>query len=367
MPLNLLQHKSWHVGSAKNQDRVRRDEREARLKEEEEERRMQLADAEQRLQILRQRIQSGTVGADVSLQIDHDDVAAAAADVTRDGSTEWGKRDTSSKKKRRRDEDDDIPLQRPPPTVATMKHSSSDAPLTGADGHINLFPPTVQKSTAGNKEYMAEKKKKEEEFEAQYTMKLSRPSEPWYSTADGVSEADKGKAEKVKNREGRVETRVREEHDPMNLMRKGVERLREVREETAVERRKRDAAVDIGLSADVEVLGRGHSRGHSHRHRSRSRSKERRRDRHRDGDRKRSHRSRSPRREKESSRSRHGEKREKETSAITKLREEKLAREEREREKARALVEDEMAFRRPERWTASAAGGRGKYSKQFGA
>ncbi|KAK6527810.1 hypothetical protein TWF694_004789 [Orbilia ellipsospora] len=398
MPLNLLQHKSWHVGSAKNQERVRRDEREAALKEEEEERRMQLADAERRLQILQQRLKQGKTGEDVSLQLDHDEVATFVVKDTAQ-TTEWGRREKT--KKRRREDDDEIP----PPKLAevpTMKYSSSDAPLIGTDGHINLFPPeAAPQKSVGNKDYMADKRRKEEELEAQYTMKLSRPSDPWYSTADGVAEVDRAKDENARRREERVETRAREENDPMNLMKRGVEKLREVRDGAAVERRKRDAEVGIGLSREVEGLSRRDHR-HRHRYKSRSRSRSReyrgsnRRSRSKEGhnhrsDRDRKHRgegenrhrnsrrSRSPRRERNNHRRENEDRRENEASGskekdrnddkdsvMAKLREEKAAREAAERQKVRALVEDEMAFRKPDKWTASTAGGRGKYSRQFG-
>ncbi|KAF3925518.1 hypothetical protein AA313_de0209951 [Arthrobotrys entomopaga] len=380
---NLLQHKSWHVGSAKNQERVRRDEREAALKEEEEERRMQLADAERRLQILRQRLHQGKTGEDVSLQLDHDEIATSVIKDTNQA-TEWGRRERP--KKRRREDDDEIPPRRPT-EVATMKYSSSDAPLMGADGHINLFPPeAAPQRFASNKEYMADKKRKEDELEAQYTMKLSRPSDPWYSTVDGVAEADRAKDDNARRREERVETRVREENDPMKLMKKGLERLREVRGEAVVERRKRDAEVGLGLTKEVEGLSRrdhGHHRryrsrsrsrsreGHKSRRRSRSRERHKHRGdhdrRHRDDgeDRHRSsHRSRSPQRERNNHRGKG--RRDDGDGSLAKLREEKLAREAAERQRVRALVEDEMAFRKPEKWTASTAGGRGKYSRQFG-
>ena len=349
---------------------------------------MQLADAEHRLRILRERLQSRQTGEDVSLQVDHDQVLPATVTDGGDGSTEWGKRERGQKKRRRGDDDDDeFPVPKPA-GVATMKHTSSDAPLMGADGHINLFPPegAAQKST-GNKEFMADKKRKEDELEAQYTMKLSRPSEPWYSAADGVAEADKAKDENRRKREDRVETRAREENDPMNVMKKGVGRLREARGEVAVERRKRDAEVGIGLSRDVEGLSRRRDHGHNYRHRHGDNNDRRHGDddrRHRDDGRDgrdcrdyrdyrndrgerhhRSRQSRSPKDERRRVRSRSREKR-KDDNGMAKMREEKLAREAAERRKAQALVEEEMGFRKPEKWMASAAGGRGKYSRQFG-
>ncbi|KAI9205796.1 uncharacterized protein BJ171DRAFT_499622 [Polychytrium aggregatum] len=53
--LNILQHKSWHVYSRENQERVRRDEENARIEEEEKQRRIDQAEQEVRLKILRER------------------------------------------------------------------------------------------------------------------------------------------------------------------------------------------------------------------------------------------------------------------------------------------------------------------------
>ncbi|KAK6515725.1 hypothetical protein TWF281_004316 [Arthrobotrys megalospora] len=357
MPLNLLQHKSWHVGSAKNQERVRRDEKEAQLREEEEERRMQLADADRRLAILRQRMNSGQTSEDVSLQVDHDEFAAITTgstesrdNATTTGSTEWGRRERGTKRRRdeevtRRDRD------------ATARHTSN-APLMGPDGHINLFPPETKKPESKNTEYMADKKRKEDELEAQYTMKLSRPSEPWYSTVDRVSEAERSKDDSRRKREERVESRVREEQDPLKAMGFGLQKLRESRREAETERRKRDRDVGIGVGFGLER--RYHSNNNKHDNNNSNNSNNKRRERHRGG---RSDRSRSPRREKDKK----DKDKDKDTSVqVQKLREERRRRETAERKKAETLIEDEMAARRPDRWTASAAGGKGKYSKQFG-
>ncbi|KAF9932198.1 Leukocyte receptor cluster member 1 [Linnemannia zychae] len=53
--MNILQHKSWHVYSQKNQDRVKRDEAKAEAEEKKTQRRAIAADQEHRLMILRQR------------------------------------------------------------------------------------------------------------------------------------------------------------------------------------------------------------------------------------------------------------------------------------------------------------------------
>ncbi|KAK6355442.1 hypothetical protein TWF696_004539 [Orbilia brochopaga] len=327
MPLNLLQHKSWHVGSAKNQERVRRDERAAQLKEEEEERRMQLADAEHRLKLLRER--GGHAHDGVSLHVDQDDTSISTSTATttsRPGdtaTTEWGRRDS---RKRRRDEHPE-----------GNSGGTRDISLVGTDGHINLFPEGAQTRPSRNAEYAADQKRKEDELEAQYTMRLSRPSEPWYSTTDGVAEADRKKDERDRKREERVERRAREEGDPMNAMRRGLAQLREVRQDAAQQRRRRDREVGLGLGEHHKHGSRSHHRHHRHSHRHRSRSRSR---------------SRSPRREK--------------SDTMEALRAERRAREAAERARADAVVADELAARRrPERWTASAAGGRGLYSSQF--
>lgn len=55
MPIKLLQHKSWHVYSAENIARVKRDEARAAAQDEEDEQRTMLADSEARLDRLRKK------------------------------------------------------------------------------------------------------------------------------------------------------------------------------------------------------------------------------------------------------------------------------------------------------------------------
>lgn len=60
MPIKLLQHKSWHVYSAENIARVKRDEARAAAQEEEDEQRTMLADSEARLDRLRKKAESAS-------------------------------------------------------------------------------------------------------------------------------------------------------------------------------------------------------------------------------------------------------------------------------------------------------------------
>ncbi|KAG0376945.1 hypothetical protein BGX24_006987 [Mortierella sp. AD032] len=53
--MNILQHKSWHVYSQKNQERVKRDEAKAEAEEKQTQERAISADREHRLTVLRQR------------------------------------------------------------------------------------------------------------------------------------------------------------------------------------------------------------------------------------------------------------------------------------------------------------------------
>lgn len=402
---------------------------------------MQMADAQRRLEILKSRMASGQGVEGVSLHDVDDGFVDAVAEgqaVPAPGSvgtgpTEWGRRDVTINKKRRRGDDDGERVPEGQNNQGRQQGpSNANASLTGPDGFINLFQDDPSATGKGgqkgkNKEHMAEQKRKEEEFEAQYTMKLERPAAPWYSTPDLVAEVDKAREEAIKQKGERVQARVREENDPMKVMRSGLAKLREVRSEAALDRRKRDVEVGIGLSGDVEKNAKRHREheqpgyenrrrdrsrsrdrrrrsaspsrnqgrrhGHKDRRRSRSRSREQEREGHghrhrsasndrkkggerrdrrsrhdRDDRHQRSHRSRQSRSRSTSRDRSHRKEKEKngESSSISKLREEKLAREAKEREKAQSLVEAEMSFRNPEHWRASNTGGRGKYSKQFG-
>ena len=58
--LNILKHKSWHVGNQQNIDRVKRDERVAAEQDQQEQDRQRQVESERRLEILRQRARNRT-------------------------------------------------------------------------------------------------------------------------------------------------------------------------------------------------------------------------------------------------------------------------------------------------------------------
>ncbi|RKP12095.1 hypothetical protein BJ684DRAFT_21342 [Piptocephalis cylindrospora] len=58
--MNILPKKSWHVYSAKNKERVRKDEEKAREEQNAKERRHQEAESEYRFEVLRRRVRRGT-------------------------------------------------------------------------------------------------------------------------------------------------------------------------------------------------------------------------------------------------------------------------------------------------------------------
>ncbi|KAL7272444.1 hypothetical protein RUND412_004746 [Rhizina undulata] len=260
MPLHLLHHKSYHVYSAANIERVRRDEAAAKAKEEAEEQRMQEVDAERRMQILRQRAAGVTTAEGVNPPVRQ---AAAVNSIT--GSEQRGRT-------RREEAKADLQFRGSPAmgnseiavlergrnndatldttiTVdernkrrgkATTGAGNPHASLYGADGHINLFASleedpgaTTSRSRRAekNEEYEAEKRAKEEKLEAQYTIALGKPADelrPWYSTLDKVGEKQERKSSKQTEWERKKEERRKERGDPLVGMRRGARAVKEV-------------------------------------------------------------------------------------------------------------------------------------------
>ncbi|KAK0054181.1 leukocyte receptor cluster member 1 [Biomphalaria pfeifferi] len=134
--MNILPHKSWHVRTKKNIEKVRRDEEKAALEEKEKQRRQALADQEARTDLLRLRA-SGKSGK-------HDKISS---DVTKD----------------------------------VVVYESD-----GKREHINFFKDIEDGLKHGkNREHEAEKKQEQEEFEKKiglltYLGQSTKEVEPWY-------------------------------------------------------------------------------------------------------------------------------------------------------------------------------------------
>ena len=241
--MHLLGKKSWNVYNAENIARVKRDEADAAAREAADEQRMQEADAERRLQILR-------------------GVPIEELPVPEDREAQRGSRDLSAKReiygrerKRRRiaGEDDterDIRFAQENAVsapankeVKLMSKKSSDAPVTDHKGNINLFPIEESKhKSRKNEEVEAEKKKREKEFEDQYTMRFSNAAgfkqdigeKPWYHSLEAKAAVESPSMDVWGNedpgRKKRHSKRI-ESEDPLAMMKKGIAGVREVKQE----------------------------------------------------------------------------------------------------------------------------------------
>ncbi|GME24247.1 hypothetical protein GTA08_BOTSDO12741 [Neofusicoccum parvum] len=198
MPLHLLGKKSWNVYNPANIERVRRDEAAAQAREEEAERRMDEYDAARRLAILRgERPPSPPP-----------DLLDEGQQPRRDGANRGPKRRRIAGED---DTDRDIRLARETAEhgreqqeqlikFSENKKEANDAPLMNREGHIDLFPVDhkAMRKAEKNAEREAEEAKKRQEFEDQYTMRLSNAAgrdglgKPWYANASKGSTETSG-------------------------------------------------------------------------------------------------------------------------------------------------------------------------------
>ncbi|KAF2792094.1 hypothetical protein K505DRAFT_376293 [Melanomma pulvis-pyrius CBS 109.77] len=359
MPLHLLGKKSWNVYNPASIARVKADEAAAAAREAADEQRMQELDAERRAAILRGQTPPPLPEEDTS------------QDQRNDRRTDKGRGGHDRKRRRLAGEDEtDMEIRLAKTTtgpngdedvaVLKLRKPASDAPLEDHAGHINLFPVDLKEALKREKnaEVEKEKKKKEQAFADQYTMRLSNAAgkggleRPWYSTTpvskDTEEETDSGLktigypgfqdkdvwGNEDPRRKEREQGRITS-NDPFAFMQLAQaqlkkskedkkkwaeERDRELRELRATQerdwrrerhgKRKRRGGEDDyeSFSLDVEHDKRDRSSKHQHRHRSRSRSRERRTERRPS---RRHERSRSRERERESGRksSRHDQER----------------------------------------------------------
>jgi hypothetical protein len=331
---------SWNVYNPANVARVKADEEAAAAREAAAEQRMQELDAERRAALLRGRTPPPLP--------EEDDAQEGKRRTDRDGGHD-------RKKRKLRGEDDtdmDIRLAasmtRPKDadeddaTVLKLRNPASDAPLTNHAGNIDLFPVDVKEAIKREKNAEAEKekRKKEQAFEDQYTMRFSNAAgksgldRPWYasqpqsthnteeSTAaleyPGFENKDVwGNADP--RRQEREQARL-SSNDPFAFMQKAQTQLKKSKEDKKkwADERKRELNELRDAQEREERRSKHHKRSRHRRSRSRSPDRERRhrhsnrrdrsrsRSRDRDRDRKRNdghsrhsssrhHRSRSPR------------------------------------------------------------------------
>lgn len=299
---HLLGKKSWNVYNADNIAKVKRDEAAAAAREEAQEQHMQEVDAERRIQILR------------GLPVEAPSAPVEEEQIGRNRDNKPGR-----ERKRRRiagedDTDRDIRFAQEDNALVPAKgemqmksQKSSDAPITDAKGHTNLFPVDGTRYNAPkNAEVEAEKAKKQKEFEDQYTMRFSNAAgfkqaigeKPWYHKISAVGNGEGEGEAPSKDVWGNEDPRRKEREkmktvadDPLAAIRKGVAGVREVererkrwkedkdreireleeaerRRERRRKRRERDELEDFSLDDGAKVDDRARRHRHHH-HRSR--------------------------------------------------------------------------------------------------
>ena len=171
-------------------------------------------------------------------------------------------------------EDQELVTQR---AEAAPLRKPKNVPLTGLDGHINLFAgeATRQEKTV-NPEAAAEAAKKKREFEDQYTMRFSNAAgfqqdvgeRPWYSTEVGrVKNADDAPSKNVwgnddPRRKDRDKKRLAAD-DPMATIKRGVQGVRQVEKERQEWKRERQRELD-DLAREEKRKRRERRRVHKH-------------------------------------------------------------------------------------------------------
>lgn len=246
--------------------RVRRDEAAARERELAEEERQQEEDGARRLAILR-----GEAPPPLEPSRDSqgatDDGERPRHDRHRERDGD-GRYDGRERKKRKRHGEDDTDFEmrvaremvsgqtRPRSedtegTGAMKPYKSSDAPLTDASGHIDLFGEATSSipDKRKNPEAEAEKERKKREYEDQYRMRFSSAAGPqaaatgpWYAPTSSTRDQDTaGRDAKVDQgtdafgrpdpgRKDRDATRI-EASDPLAMMKRGAAKARQVEKE----------------------------------------------------------------------------------------------------------------------------------------
>ncbi|KAL2214287.1 hypothetical protein CC79DRAFT_1363061 [Sarocladium strictum] len=271
---HLLGKKSWNVYNADNIARVRRDEAAAKAAEEAEEQRMQEVDAERRLAILRGE-EPPPLRETAEAEADRQVVRRSRDDFSGSGRRQ-------RKKQGEDDTDFELRLARERQGGGSIERATtSSAPIIDHAGHIDLFGNEKERQhSEKNDEVERQKKKKERDFEDQYTMRFSNAAgrnasgKPWYSTSSSevATVTAKPPSKDVwgnddPKRQER-ETKRAAASDPLAMMRSGAAKVRELKKERKKAREEREAELN-----DLKKEDRRRER-HSRRDRSRSRSRD---------------------------------------------------------------------------------------------
>jgi hypothetical protein len=247
---------------------------------------MQETDAERRLAILRGEVPLPSTPADNNIE---------------DNATEYrahGSQGRERKKRKHSGEDDTdfelrIAKERTEVTAASLDSSrkpTSDAPIVGRDGHIDLFGDAKSCGRAEkNDEAEKEKAEKRRELEDQYTMRFSNAAgkggleRPWYAKHDemgGLTQLDVPGKDAWGNEDAGRKKRDAQRMgvgDPLALMKKGAAKVRDLtkerkrlnkeRERQVKELRKEERRHEKRRRRDGEDRGqrdRGRNRIHAH-------------------------------------------------------------------------------------------------------
>ncbi len=304
---------SWNVYNAANIARVKADEDAAAAREAAADQRMQDLDAERRAAILRGRTppplpedEDRDSGTKRSREGGHD---RKRRKLRGEDDTDADIRFAASMTKSRDSDDGDV-------KILKLRKPTSDAPLTDYAGNISLFPVDVKEASKREKNAEAEreKRKKEQAFEDQYTMRFANAAgkngldQPWYLARQKSTQNDQDGAEALEypgfesknvwgnedpRRKEREEARITS-NDPFAFMQKAQRQLqksKEDRKKWELERNQdlrdlKSAQAREERSSKHRASSRGdgkerthdsrHAEGRSsrssHRHRSRSRS-----------------------------------------------------------------------------------------------
>ncbi|GAA5836964.1 hypothetical protein JCM9279_007719 [Rhodotorula babjevae] len=222
MPIKLLQHKSWHVYSAENIARVKRDEALAEAKEVEDDQRSLLADSEARLDRMRRTVEGK------KRKRDRDDEGEKALDRQLKGK---GRQEEGA-----RDEDVRATIVRPAAATAQVGKGEGevkDRPMT-TNGHVNFWAELEDGGQPGFSKLESRLKKviaaePDDSLTKVYLAKKGE-GEPvgWYASRDGKTERERKESIETTLERTYRDTESKRFSDPLALMNSYLQRRDDV-------------------------------------------------------------------------------------------------------------------------------------------